>query len=293
MSFSVLPPQDCPARRPAPRVPGRRPTGRRPHSAAHPLRALAYELTVAEARERARIACGLHDDLGQWLTLARLKLGELGPLVDGPAQALVGEVLHLVGQAAQSARSVTFDLCSPLLQLGLQSALQGLADRLGRDGRLAVQLRGELPALELPEQVQAVVFRVVRELCLNVQKHAAASELVISVALDDVLLRVTVEDDGTGFRPEAVSRRFSPEGGFGLASAQAQMRALGGCLRVASQPGCGTWVSLTLPLGPEKDKCTPGPERVPNRPAPSLHDLEPNESCPRAFACRPSGLDRR
>lgn len=232
------------------RRPGARPGAR----ASHHLRTLAYELTVAEARERARIACGLHDDLGQLLTGARLRLGELRQACQGPARALVDEVLGLVGQAAQSARSATFDLCSPLLQLGLQCALQGLADRLARDGQLSVQVRGELPAVDLPEQVQAVVFRVVRELCLNVQKHAAASELVIDIDLDSAatLLCITVKDDGRGFRPDAAPRRFSREGGFGLASAQAQMQALGGRLGVASRPGCGTVARLVLPLGAEE-----------------------------------------
>lgn len=248
MQFSVLTSAAAAPRRPAPRAPGRRPAARRLNRTDRHLRTLAYELTVAEARERARIACGLHDELGQWLALARIKLAELRPLTDGPARAVVDEVLQSVGQATRSARSVTFDLCSPLLQLGLQGALQGLADRLARDSRLAVELRGELPALNLPEQVQSVLFRVVRELCLNVQKHAAASELVIAIKVAGSLLRITVQDNGKGFAPEAAAPRFSRDGGFGLASAQAQMQALGGCLQVDSRPGGGTWVSLVLPL---------------------------------------------
>ena len=212
------------------------------------LRTLAYEITVAEARERERIACGLHDDIGQLLVLARLKLGELREGTQGEVAALADDVIDLVAQAARATRSATFDLCSPVLRLGLQPALDSLADRLARAGHLAVRREGELPTLSLSEPVQAVVFRVARELCMNVQKHAQASQVCIGASVSGGALHITVEDDGRGFHPLAAAGRFSREGGFGLASAQAQMQALGGQLLLVSEPGQGTRASAVLAL---------------------------------------------
>ncbi|CAN7749029.1 ATP-binding protein [Pseudorhodoferax sp. LjRoot39] len=212
------------------------------------LRTLAYEITIAEARERERIALGLHDDIGQFLTLARLKLGELRACVPGGAgEPLFDDIHALLAQAARATRSATFDLSSPVLRLGLEQALHSLADRLARDSRLHVSFLCSVPPPALPEAVLAVVFRGVRELCLNVQKHAGAQRVDIAVRCEDGRLAIEVVDDGAGFVP-APRQQFSRAGGFGLASAQVQMLAIGGQLDICSVPGAGTRARILVPL---------------------------------------------
>lgn len=215
------------------------------------LKALAYELTLAESRERARIAQGLHDEIGQLLTMAHFKLDAWA---DGSSDAKVTQVVEdlaeLLRQATQATRSATFELSCPLLRpLGLQSALEGLAQRVARSSRMAVRVEGELPPLQLPEAVQAVVFRVVRELALNAQKHAHAHTLAIQLRCEHGELAICVADDGAGFVPQASARDFTPEHGFGLPSADAQMQAIGGQLTIEAAPGRGTRATVTLPLG--------------------------------------------
>jgi len=214
------------------------------------LRTLAYEITIAEARERERIALGLHDDIGQFLTLARLKLGELRQHAPADAAApLLDDIGALLAQAARATRSATFDLSSPVLRLGLEQALHSLADRLARDSRLSVSFLCAVAPPELPEAVLAVVFRSVRELCLNVQKHAGAQHVDIAVHCKGGQLAVDVADDGVGFVPALAPRQqFSRAGGFGLASAQIQMLAIGGRLDIRSVPGFGTQASIAVPL---------------------------------------------
>jgi len=212
------------------------------------LRTLAYEITVAEARERERIALGLHDEIGQFLTLARLKLGALRDSPPGvEASELLDEIASLLAQASHATRSATFDLSSPVLRLGLEQALRSLADRLAADSRLQVIFDGALPPLHLPEAVQAVVFRGVRELCLNVQKHAHAARVSISAWGDGRSLKLCVADDGVGFRTDASRGVFSRTGGFGLASTQAQIQAIGGRLEISSCAGLGTRITILLP----------------------------------------------
>lgn len=212
------------------------------------LRTLAYEITVAEARERERIALGLHDEIGQFLTLARLKLGALRDSPPGDeATALLDEIGALLAQASRAARSATFDLSSPVLRLGLEQALRSLADRLAADSRLQVSFDGAMPPLSLPEAVLAVVFRGVRELCLNVQKHAHAARVSITAWCDGRCLKVCVADDGVGFRIDASRGVFSRTGGFGLASTQAQIQAIGGRLEISSAASLGTRITILLP----------------------------------------------
>ena len=217
------------------------------------LQTLAYELTVAEARERQRIAQVLHDDIGQLLAMAQLRLGELsqGVSPDAAQPGPLEEVRRLLCLAAQATRAATFELHSPVLhQLGLEAAVQSLAQRLQRDSKMRVHPRADLKDLPLlAEAVLSVLLRTVRELALNAQKHARADNLWIVLAGNERGLRIRVADDGVGFDAAASTSRFSPEGGFGLLSAEAQMQAIGGRLAIDSAPGRGTIATVTL--GPD------------------------------------------
>lgn len=214
------------------------------------LRAMAYEVTMAEARERERVAQGLHDDIGQSLALVSLKLDELSLSLAGHSSAaLVDELRALVVQASRATRTATFELSCPVLQqLGLQAAIESLGQRMERLYGLRVRVQVELPPDCVPHAVRLVVFRVVRELLSNVQKHARASSAWVRSHRHDDRLMFLVWDDGAGFDAREQSRRFSPEGGFGLFSAQAQMQAIGGRLDVDAEPGQGTWATVTVPL---------------------------------------------
>ena len=216
------------------------------------LQTLAYELTVAEARERQRVAHLLHDEIGQLLAMAQFRLSELshGPTADAAQASLFEELRLLLYQAAQATRAATFELHSPVLhQLGLVAALQSLAQRVQRASKMRVHLRCELAELALADAVLSVLLRSVRELALNAQKHAKAANLWIALDHDDSGLQITVKDDGVGFDVAAVMGRFSPEGGFGLVSAEAQVQAIGGQLHIDSSPGCGTTATITLHTG--------------------------------------------
>jgi signal transduction histidine kinase len=232
------------------------PARARDEGARQRLQTLAYELTVAEARERERIANGLHDSLGQLLAIAQFRLGELAAALEpaaGAPQARLAhkanELMALLAQASGETRRATFDLHSPLLrQLGLRAAIEGLGERLQRQSQLVVQVDGELDETSLAEPVQAVLLRIVRELLLNAYKHARATQVQVHLGADETgRAQIRVCDDGCGFTRAPGGAGFSPEGGFGLASAEAQMQAIGGQLAVRSAPGQGAAVVLTLP----------------------------------------------
>lgn len=216
------------------------------------LQTLAFELTVAEARERQRIAHVLHDEVGQLLAMAQFKLSELSQAVATSASPEAGrfdEVRGLLRQAAQATRSATFELHSPVLQqLGLEAAVQSLAQRAQRASAMRIHVASELPDFPFDAAVLSVLFRIVRELVLNAQKHAQAANLSISLGFNDDGLKIRVADDGVGFDAASATRHFTPEGGFGLISAEAQMQGLGGRLVVDSARGRGTTVTLFLVL---------------------------------------------
>ena len=229
--------------------PGARSQARRRAKTRRYLQTLAYELTVAESRERERIARGLHDVIGQVLTMARFKLGELREVAVAEARTLLMDELgELLAQATRATRSATFDLSCPSLQLGLLPALESLAHRMRQETKLIVRVDGDLPDLGIPEAVVAVLFRVVREFGLNVHKHAQASRMCFEVRCRPDELSISVTDDGIGFQRAALGPRFSPDGGFGLFSVEAQVEAIGGHVELDTAPGRGTRATVILPL---------------------------------------------
>jgi len=223
------------------------------------LKGLLYAISVAEERERRRIAAGLHDELGQLLAIAKLKLGRLGA-TDTPADRaqLTADLGALIDQASRAARASTFELSSPVLQqFGLDAAIESLGERMERMTGLAFRFETDGAPCALPDDVPVVLLRVVRELLFNVQKHAKARQVSVTVHRTAEVCTILVEDDGIGFPAKGVSS-FTPAGGYGLFSTQAQIESVGGNFVIGPRPGGGTRATLIVPLpAPSGAGCPP------------------------------------
>jgi signal transduction histidine kinase len=215
------------------------------------LRKLAAELTAVEARERRQIAAELHENLGQLLATAKMKIAPMKSL------AGVAEVQDLVEQALQQTRSLTYQLSPPILyQLGLEAALKWLAENMaGQYGyHVAFTRLGESGSL--PEESAVFLFSAVRELLVNVAKHATASEVAVRLRWLDDCVEVLVKDNGRGFRRTGLAD-FSDlktgisesTDGFGLFNIHERVSDLGGRVSLHAEPQRGTAVKIHLPLG--------------------------------------------
>lgn len=212
------------------------------------LQVLAERLIRTEAAERQKLACEVHDQVGQTLALCRMQLGELkrdlGMAEVPPALAAV---CGLVESALQEARGLMAELSPPLLcELGLAAALQNLGDQQAQRFGIAVQVSAEIGRKPVAEKVAQLVFRSARELLINVGKHAAAQMVQVCLKLEAGELVLTVEDDGKGFRTRRQVE--AADGGFGLLSIRERAVHMGGGLKVSSREGKGTRVVLRLPL---------------------------------------------
>lgn len=215
------------------------------------LRRLALELALAQDRERRRIAAGLHDDLGQILAVVRAKLGQLIETAahgDVPYQA--GEIRALVDRVIHATRALTFELSSPILhELGLVAEVESLCERLGKESAVRFAVEGERGPAPLAQDLGILLYRAVRELCLNVVKHARASHALVSVHAEGDRIRIVVTDDGEGFDSAGHAPRFDAAGGFGLFAIREMSGQLGGSFEIDSAPGKGTRAVLSVPFG--------------------------------------------
>jgi PAS domain S-box-containing protein len=209
------------------------------------LESMTTELLLAEERERHRLAEDLHDGPNQTLTLAQMKLDSL---LRGAPQRMRGpleEIAELVASANRTARSLTFQLSPPLLHdFGLEAAVQWLVEDIQKSFAVKVELREDGSPKLLDERVRILLYRAVRELLINVGKHARATRADVDLQSRDGFLVVRVEDDGTSSDPSPVESCR----GLGLRTIRERLTRLGGRMEVRSTPQHGTSVTLYAPL---------------------------------------------
>lgn len=212
------------------------------------LQRMSFDAVVTEEQERRRIAIELHDRLGQALALAQIKLTSVRSELAGDVRGSVDGAVDLLEQAIRDAQGLIFELSPPILyDLGLKAALGWLAEDLERRHGIKVNVSDDGADKPLDDAAKAVVFRAVRELLINVLKHAESPEAKVSLRRAGDHFQIDVEDHGVGF--ELGTAADVPVGrGFGLLSVREQISRLGGELLVRSSRGHGTLASVRVPL---------------------------------------------
>ena len=214
------------------------------------LRALAAEISLVEERERRRLATDLHDHIGQTLALAQIKLGELKEWAEGSPQAeTVNDIRLLVEQAIKSSRDLTFELSPPILyDLGFEAAVEWFGDYLQEHHGLKIIITPDEQYKPMANETMVLLFQMVRELMLNVAKHAQASQIEVAIRREDDNLVIDVTDDGVGFDSHRLDASREKPRSFGLFSIRERIECLGGSLQIDSRPDRGSKVSLTVPV---------------------------------------------
>ena len=216
------------------------------------LRAMASDLALTEQRERRRLANELHDYLAQLLVVCKMKARMAEQVVRSTrAEALLEDVIGLLEQSIKYTRSLTAELSPTILyEAGLSPALYWLAEQMQRHG-IKVQVSEDGSPARLAEDHAVLAFQAVRELLINVARHAHTTSAKLHMGvLPSSELAITVTDEGRGF---AASQGLGPEapGKFGLFSIRERLEAIGGRLEVDSTPGQGTRARVLLPQAAE------------------------------------------
>jgi signal transduction histidine kinase len=214
------------------------------------LRSMASHHTISEERERRKLAVYLHDNICQSLGVAKMKLDALRESGSSSNyMAPVDEVTQIIKSTIQDVRSVMVDLSPPVLhELGFEAALEWLAEQFLEQNGIPCGYENDQQPKPLDDDVRILLFQSVRELLINIIKHAKASKAKITVLKKDDNIHVVVEDNGVGFKPLQYGSPMVVASGFGFFSIRERLSSVGGNMVIKSWKGKGSRVTLAAPL---------------------------------------------
>jgi two-component system, NarL family, sensor histidine kinase DevS len=207
---------------------------------------LRDSISAAE-RERGRWARELHDETLQGLGALRVLLASgLRGSSEALAQA-AREATSQLDSEIQNLRALIAELRPAVLdEIGVEAAIQGLADRVSATAGLAVDtelsLSGTGARSDPGSELESTIYRVVQEALTNVVKHSRAEHVRLSVVEHDGVIEVSVDDDGVGFDPAARHE------GFGLAGMRERVAMVDGRMELTSAPGAGATMRVVIPV---------------------------------------------
>lgn len=215
------------------------------------VQALRAQVIMGREEERARLAREVHDGPAQVLANALMGLERSQTLLaDGRLERL-GELLRQMGEGAREGlrevRGFIADLRpAKLEEQGLAGAVQEYVRRYRDSVNAGVSCEVE-PLPRLPAEAEVVLYRIVQESLQNARKHARSAPVHVSLAARQGRLILVVRDEGPGFDPREVARRAGSTS-WGLTSMRERAELIGASFVVASRPGFGTEVTVSLPL---------------------------------------------
>ncbi len=213
------------------------------------LRALAARIQATREEERTRIAREIHDELGQALTALKLDLAWLEKggwsTSSGKFKVNEGSITTRIDETMEIVRRIASELRPSVLdQLGLEAAIEWLVQESVKRTGIEIALHADaIP--NLPDLVASHAFRILQEALTNVTRHSQASRVSVTVRHVGSNLILGVEDNGIGMVPQSLSGLQS----LGLIGMRERAVACGGTLMVRGQPGQGTAIIVTIPIG--------------------------------------------
>ena len=217
------------------------------------LRSLSYQLMAAQEKERKRISRELHDELGQSLTIIKMRLRFIQENLMSDQIVLKEECENstlYINQVIENMRRLSQDLSPAVLEdLGLTVALRWVIGNFIKNGNILITQDIMNIDQLLPVDSQIILYRILQETLTNIGKHSGAAHVSVVVREQDGGINFSVEDDGKGFEMEpSLAERTTPAG-LGLKTVDERVRMLGGTLSIWSRKGKGTRIAFRIPAG--------------------------------------------
>jgi len=219
------------------------------------LSTVSQKLIEAHEEERTRIARELHDDIGQRLAVASMRLATVKqspPVSAADFGREIGETYQQIVDLACDIQALSHGLHPPKLErIGLEGAVAGFCEELSNRHGVAIDVHCENIPKALPPEISLCLYRVLQEGLQNAVKHGGSRRAHVALSGRSNTINLTIKDSGAGFNPHEAIRGS----GLGLTSMKERLKVVGGQLSIHSEPGRGTTIHAVAPL------------RVPTEPA--------------------------
>jgi len=185
----------------------------------------------------------IHDNIGQKLTLAKLRLNTLSHDDITRVTLQVNDSVNMIGEAINDLSDLSRSMNSEvLLNNGLIKALKFEAEQLKKSGKYKIRVITTGNPVFLNANTELVLFRIAQEALTNIIKHAEASVIDILLHYDSLLLSMMITDNGKGFYAD--ENRF----GTGLSNMKKRADTLKGSLTISSTPQVCTQIKIEIPF---------------------------------------------
>lgn len=207
--------------------------------------------TQIESRDQTLrdISQEIHDNMGQILSVARINMNILEKeMADQPQLKRIQDTNGLLADVIKYIRMLSKGLNSDMLATyGLRESIRFELNRIEQSAMINCTFTTDGEDFSIDAKKEIVIYRMVQEILNNILKHAAATEIDISMqyTAQNFLLRIT--DNGKGFSPEEATQRNISESGSGMRNLQKRANLVGADLQIESQPGKGTEIRINLP----------------------------------------------
>jgi signal transduction histidine kinase len=214
----------------------------------------AHIIAVAEG-PRKRLARDLHDGPTQSIAAIAMRLNYLRMSLDREqdlrqtAEELM-RIEELARRATKETRHLLFTLRPLILETeGLLAALEQYVSKLAETDPTPIHLEAT-PEVEqaLGQDAQGLIFYIIDEAIRNARTYAKPGNIWVRLYVQDTTFVAEVEDDGVGFDMDTVQARYDQRHALGMINMYERAELIGGTLTIASAPGKGTLITLTVSL---------------------------------------------
>jgi len=202
------------------------------------------QVTRVQEEERKRIARELHDETVQDLVVISRQLDKItsSEALWEVSLEVVRGLRKQIEAAVQGMRRFSYDLRPSVLDdLGLLPALELLSSELGEQ-EIATSFKAIGNARRLSAEVETMLFRIAQEAMRNIGRHSQASAAELTIKFSNDKVRMSINDNGNGFKIPQSPGELASLGKLGLAGMQERAKLLGGSLTMRSKLGIGTQI---------------------------------------------------
>ncbi len=224
----------------------------------HRLQSLSSHLLEDQEKNWRRIALELHDELGQSLTVLKLKLRSIKIMLTSDSILLnskCDDANTYVDHIIDSVRRLSQELCPSYIEdLGLDESIIILAEEFAKHTKLKFSIKAQEINDCFDLQGRTFIYRIIQESLNNIQKHAEACKVSIKIERQKSHVDIQIIDDGIGFNKEGNKVQNEYKLGLGLTAMAERARMLCGKLRVYSIIGTGTRIEVNVPIDERQQK---------------------------------------